>query len=252
MKEILEKFSNTIFLIDFCLSIVFLLAMTFLLLKVMKRKVVIISTVISDLLIILSKTFNLDILFYLSLAYFTISSVIFVFLNSSEYRYFVLNNVKAKIKKKEQTANRENLYKMMDETVKSLSRSKIGAIITFEKTTNLNDVIKSGTVLNAPLCQELLLTIFYPGTRLHDGAVVVRGEKILAASVYYTPTTRALTGKYGSRHRAAFGISEISDAVTIVVSEETGRISLTYKARMESCTYDSFIRDFKSMMEDNE
>ena len=85
-----------------------------------------------------------------------------------------------------------------------------------------------------------------------DDGLLIRGDKILAASVYYTPTTRALTGKYGSRHRAAFGISEISDAVTIVVSEETGRISLTYKGRMESTTYDSFLSDFTSLMEDTE
>ena len=74
----------------------------------------------------------------------------------------------------------------------------------------------------------------------------------MAASVYYTPTTRALTGKYGARHRAAFGISEVSDAVTIVVSEETGRISLTYKGTMESCSYDNFLNEFISMMNDRE
>lgn len=252
MNQILERLNNPIFLIDLSLSIAFLVVLSFLLLHILKRKVVILSTIVSELLIIIAKIFALDILFYISIAYFFASSVIFVFLNGSEYRYYVLNNVKSKRKRKESSVTKENIYKIIEETVKSLSRSKIGAIITFEKTTNLNDIIKNGTVLNAPICQELLLTIFYPGTRLHDGAVVIRGEKILAASVYYTPTTRALTGKYGSRHRAAFGISEISDAVTIVVSEETGRISLTYKARMESCTHDSFLRDFKSMMEDDE
>ena len=166
---------------------------------------------------------------------------------------YPLNNLKNK--KNDQinvSLSKEQKYQLILETVKHLSRTKTGAIITFEKTTNLNDVAKTGTILNAPICQELLATIFYPGTRLHDGAVIIRGDKILAASVYFQPTTRALTGKYGARHRAAFGISEISDAVTIVVSEETGRISLTYKGTMESCTYDSFLNEFIAMIEDKE
>ena len=61
----------------------------------------------------------------------------------------------------------------------------------------LKDIIKNGSVLNSPVTFELLITIFYPGTRLHDGAVVIKGDKIIAASVYYTPTTKPLTGKYG-------------------------------------------------------
>ena len=93
--------------------------------------------------------------------------------------------------------------------------------MTFEKNMSLENFTKSGTPVNAPVTQELLLTIFYPGTRLHDGAVIIKGDVIKAASVYYTPTTKPLTGKYGSRHRAAIGISEVCDAVTVVVSEET-------------------------------
>ena len=112
----------------------------------------------------------------------------------------------------------------------------------------MDDIIKSGTIINATVTQELLETIFYKGTRLHDGAVVIRGNMILAASVYYTPTTRALTGKYGSRHRAAFGISEITDSVTVVVSEETGRISIAYNGNLESVSVDSFLREFTDLM----
>ena len=89
---------------------------------------------------------------------------------------------------------------------------------------------------------ELLVTIFYPGTRLHDGAVVIRRDQILAASVYYTPTTKPLTGKFGSRHRAAIGISEITDSVTVVVSEETGRVSLAYHGELIPVPPDSFLR----------
>ena len=124
--------------------------------------------------------------------------------------------------------------------------------MTFERATNLDDVIKNGTIVNAPVSQELLETIFYEGTRLHDGAVVIRDNMIIAASVYYTPTTIALTGKYGSRHRAAFGISEISDSITVVVSEETGRVSIAHNGSLESVSLDDFLREFSDLMSTGE
>ena len=253
MKEILEQFNDPLFIVDFSVSILLLAVISFFLFSHLKRKFVIISIIAADVIFVASKFFMLDTVALLSLGYLVSTGVIFVFINASEYRYYILNNLKNK--KKDQinvSLSKEQKYQLILETVKHLSRTKTGAIITFEKTTNLNDVAKTGTILNAPICQELLSTIFYPGTRLHDGAVIIRGDKILAASVYFQPTTRALTGKYGARHRAAFGISEISDAVTIVVSEETGRISLTYKGTMESCTYDSFLNEFIAMIEDKE
>lgn len=106
-------------------------------------------------------------------------------------------------------------------------------------------------MVNAPVSSELLVTIFYPGTRLHDGAVVIRDNVILAASVYYTATTKPLSGKFGSRHRAAIGISEITDSVTIVVSEETGRISIACAGELESVSLDNFPRIFREYMEDD-
>lgn len=253
MKEILEQFNDPLFIVDFSVSILLLAVISFFLFSHLKRKFVIISIIAADVIFVASKFFMLGTVALLSLGYLVSTGVIFVFINASEYRYYILNNLKNK--KNDQinvSLSKEQKYQLILETVKHLSRTKTGAIITFEKTTNLNDVAKTGTILNAPICQELLATIFYPGTRLHDGAVIIRGDKILAASVYFQPTTRALTGKYGARHRAAFGISEISDAVTIVVSEETGRISLTYKGTMESCTYDSFLNEFIAMIEDKE
>ena len=174
-------------------------------------------------------------------------SILFAFANISDLRHFL---IKPQHKKKRAAAkyNKEEFYKLIDETVHSLSRSKTGAIMTFERSINLDDVMKSGTVIDAPVTQELLETIFYEGTRLHDGAVVIRDNIIVAASVYYTPTTRALTGKYGSRHRAAFGISEISDSVTVVVSEETGRVSIAYNGSLEAIPLDAFLREFSDLM----
>ena len=149
----------------------------------------------------------------------------------------------------EKIYNKAEFYKTIETTVFNLSKTRTGAIMTFEKNTVLDDVIKNGVMLNAPITSELLMTIFYPGTRLHDGAVVIRDNIIIAASVFYTPTTKPFAGKYGSRHRAAIGISEISDAVTVIVSEETGRISFAVNGQLEIVTQENFLRVFENYMD---
>ncbi|MCR5079101.1 MAG: DNA integrity scanning protein DisA nucleotide-binding domain protein [Bacilli bacterium] len=188
--------------------------------------------------------------------------VIFYVANSADMRSLTGNNLKGKsgfanpffeAKKKkpkgEALFDREAMYHKIDAAVKLMSNSKTGAIITFERSDNLDDIINaSGTRINAPVSTELLQTIFFVGTRLHDGAVIIRNDMIAAASVYYRPTTRALTGKFGSRHRAAIGISEICDAVTVVVSEETGRISIAYKGQLNSVTPENFYARFTEYM----
>ena len=120
--------------------------------------------------------------------------------------------------------------------------------MTFEKSTSLMDLTKNGVRVNAPFSPELITTIFYPGTRLHDGAVVIKGNEIISAAVFYTPSTKAFAGKYGSRHRAAIGISEISDSVTVVVSEETGRISFAVNGQLESCDPNNFVQVLETYM----
>lgn len=156
-----------------------------------------------------------------------------------------------KIKSFNETTDSEKkiLYKAIDATVATLSSSKIGAIMTFERTNSLEEYIKTGVKIDAPVKPELLTTIFYPGTTLHDGAVIIRGNTIEAASVYYTPTTKAMRGKYGARHRASLGISEVCDAITVVISEETGRISIAMDGELQAVNRDNFLNTFKDLME---
>ena len=151
--------------------------------------------------------------------------------------------------KQNSNGDRKQLYKVINTTVSMLSSAKIGAIMTFEKKNSLDDYIKQGVKVDAPVSSELLTTIFYPGTTLHDGAVVIRGNNIEAASVYYTPTIKALGGKYGARHRASLGISEVCDAVTVVVSEETGRISLAVDGELIAVNRENFLQMFKEELE---
>lgn len=110
----------------------------------------------------------------------------------------------------------------------SLSKTSTGALIVLERTTRLGEQIETGTVMNAKPSSELLCNIFYPKTPLHDGAVIVRDGMLLAAACYLPkPQKEELINKQlGSRHRAAIGMSENSDAVIVVVSEETGVISI--------------------------
>ncbi|HPJ23610.1 MAG TPA: DNA integrity scanning protein DisA nucleotide-binding domain protein, partial [Bacillota bacterium] len=99
---------------------------------------------------------------------------------------------------------------------------------------NLTPFINKALMINADVSKELLTSIFIPSTPLHDGAVIIRGNKILCAKTYYPSTERTdLPMTYGTRHRAAIGISEQSDALTIVVSEETGNVSVTINRQME-------------------
>jgi diadenylate cyclase len=125
-----------------------------------------------------------------------------------------------------------------------LSGNKIGAIITFEKTINLKEIIASSYEIMAPLNSELLSTIFYPNTLLHDGGVIIKRDQIMYAGAYYPTTERLdIPKQLGSRHRAAIGISEVSDSLTIVVSEQTGNISVAIDGYLDlNVTKEKLIR----------
>jgi diadenylate cyclase len=108
-----------------------------------------------------------------------------------------------------------------------LSKNKIGALIVIERQTGLNEIVESGIRLEALVTSELLTNTFIPNTPLHDGAVIIRGERILAAGCYLPLSSNPYIDKdLGTRHRAAVGISEDSDALVVIVSEETGDISI--------------------------
>ncbi len=120
-----------------------------------------------------------------------------------------------------------------------LSVEKTGALIVIERTTQLDDVLHSGTVINADVSDSLLRNLFYNRAPLHDGAVIISDDKISAAAcILPLPRRTFVEGDLGTRHRAAIGLSEVSDALIIVVSEETGIISVAKECEL--------IRDFTS------
>lgn len=125
--------------------------------------------------------------------------------------------------------NRIRVTAMIEEIIKActeLSKSFIGALIIIERDTKVGDVINTGTQLDSNISAELLINIFMPNAPLHDGAVIIRGSKLKAAACFLPLTDNPnLSRELGTRHRAALGITEVSDSIAIVVSEESGKIS---------------------------
>lgn len=230
------------------LLLVIALAMV-VLLKLLHREFAIYFYSIGFSILLISFLLGLSYLFLFALGAIVICTVIFLFVNIGEIRPLVANSlIKKKKTKKRIVTNDGDIYKSITTAVRWLSNSKTGAIITFERNTILDDFIKSGTTINCPITPEIIETIFYEGTRLHDGAMIIREDTIVAAAVFYPPSTRGLTGKYGARHRAALGISEITDSITVIVSEETGRITLAYAGILEPVVIDEFERVLKDAM----
>jgi len=107
----------------------------------------------------------------------------------------------------------------------NLSATKTGAIMVIEKNTKIGEIVKTGTIIDAQVSQEIILNLFYPKSPLHDGAIIIRDFRIAAAGCWLPLTNRELGYGLGTRHRAGVGMSEVSDALIVIVSEETGIIS---------------------------
>lgn len=122
---------------------------------------------------------------------------------------------------------RERVIKEVKESCVNMSKSRIGALIVLERETKIGDIVSTGITINADVSAELLTNIFVPKTPLHDGAVIIRNNKIEAASCFLPLSQNPNVSKeLGTRHRAGLGMSEESDAVVVIVSEETGGISI--------------------------
>ncbi|MGI6091744.1 MAG: TIGR00159 family protein [Veillonellaceae bacterium] len=127
-----------------------------------------------------------------------------------------------------------NLIESITKTVTVLAQNKIGALIVLERETGLNDYIETGIKIDGVVSSEFLINIFIPNTPLHDGAAILRGNRIMAAGCLLPLTEdRSLNKELGTRHRAAIGISEQTDALVIVVSEESGVISIARGGRLD-------------------
>ena len=144
-----------------------------------------------------------------------------------------------------------DFVKELTEAIKYLSKSKTGALMVVQKTEDMAAYSEIGTKIYSVISSELILTIFHHNTALHDGAMILTPKKILAAGVLLPLTDDPeLSWQYGTRHRAAIGISEISDATCIVVSEETGFVSFAKGGKLKKIeTVDTLLQELNNLIE---
>ena len=149
-----------------------------------------------------------------------------------------------------EVSQEEKMVQAYVKAVAYMSPRKIGALVALQGARTLQEYISTGIPLDAEISGELLINIFIPNTPLHDGAVIVRNDKI-AVSCAYLPLTEntGISKEFGTRHRAAIGLSEVSDAFTFVVSEETGGISVTYNGTFRhDLTLEEFEAELRSFL----
>jgi len=148
------------------------------------------------------------------------------------------------IKQKQEVMQAQHLIDSLDEAIQYMSKRHIGALISIQMETGLEEYIETGIEMDAEISSQLLIQTFIPNTPLHDGAVIIRDMRLAAAAAYLPLSDSALIPKeLGTRHRASVGISEVTDALTIVISEETGAVSITRSAElMQNLQRDDYLK----------
>ncbi|MFU0834325.1 diadenylate cyclase CdaA [Lactiplantibacillus argentoratensis] len=151
---------------------------------------------------------------------------------------------------KRQNEDEERMIAELDKAIQYMAKRRIGALMSIKMDTGLEDYIETGIALDADITGELLINIFIPNTPLHDGAVIIQDNQIKVAAAYLPLSESNLIPKeLGTRHRAAVGISEVTDALTIVISEETGEVSITKDNElMRGMTRGNYLRYFRQVL----
>lgn len=179
---------------------------------------------------VLSTFFNLQTLRWMMEQVFTFGVLVVLIIFQPELRRALEQLGRGRFFGRGHTLEERRMTKLISEVVKGinyLSSRRIGALIVLERETGVTDYIETGINMNAEVSSELLINIFIPNTPLHDGAVIIREDKIMAAGCYLPLTENPFISKdLGTRHRAGIGMSEISDSISVIVSEETGHISV--------------------------
>jgi diadenylate cyclase len=198
------------------------------------------ATLVRGILILLTLGFVLSNLFNLTMLQFllraSIPGLIFVIpvLFAPEIRRALeqLGRAGSLIPRTTVISPNTRLAETIAKAAQQLAERRFGALLVIERSTPLGEYASRGVAMDALLSTELLLNIFWPNSPLHDGAVIIHGDRVVAAGVVLPLATSPTVEHIGTRHRAAIGITEISDAIAVVVSEETGTISLANAGRM--------------------
>lgn len=143
-------------------------------------------------------------------------------------QWILSNNKKGSVEEQTRSINE------IVDAVSVMSRKKIGALIVIERLIGINDIIDTGTVLDATISADLIMNVFYPKSPLHDGAVIIKNNRLMAAGCLLPlSSNKYISKELGTRHRAAMGMTESSDSLIVIVSEETGAISMAIEGKLQ-------------------
>lgn len=226
----LDFFKNPFAILDILL-VALILYLVYLLLKETRALRILYGIFILAVIFFVGKFFQLAALNYVLQYLFTMIIVAIPIVFQPELRAFLEKVGRAQIIGDFANLKRKEIAQVIEEitgAVDILSHNKIGALIVLAQKTGLREYIETGTKLDASVTQDLILSIFTPKTPLHDGAVIISGDKIIAAGCTLPLSEERYNFTIGTRHKAAIGLSQQSDAIIIVVSEERGSISLAY------------------------
>ena len=228
MQNIINFFQENLIariLVDAYLTLIIVSFLLFLAFKIKKVFVLLVIGIFLGLVAWFSNIVGLSISSYLYPIIFGSYFVVVVVIASPEIRNLMDSNKNTESRVDFMTSSNESTKDAIAEAVFNLSSTKVGALITIEQHNTLDQYAERAIQLNSDVSKELLEQIFIKDSPLHDGGVIIRGNKIICAGAYYTLTQdETLDKTVGSRHRAGVGISEITDSLTIIVSEETGNV----------------------------
>lgn len=199
--------------------------------------------VVIALFLLFAEIFEMSTILWIANKLFTIAATVIVVVFQPELRRALEHlGQKNYLPNIFETNRTEGLFsdKTLEEIINAcnaMAKVKTGALIVIEQNTRLDEIVKTGIAIDSLVSNQILINIFEHNTPLHDGAVVVRGDRIVAATCYLPLSDNlSLSKDLGTRHRAGVGISEVSDSMTVIVSEETGRISIAYRGKLTRIT----------------
>jgi diadenylate cyclase len=237
MDVIMEIFSNIRIMDVIDIGIVaFVFYKILMLIKETRAEQLIKGIIILVVMLKLSEWSKLYVVHYILMNTMTLGVVALLIVFQPELRRALEYIGRSKFLSKSMEASDEGFNSMVSNLVNaviSLSREKIGALIVIERETGLNEIIHTGVKIDGEVSSGLLINVFIPNTPLHDGAVIIRRDRLMAAGCFLPLSeTQSISKELGTRHRAAIGIAEQSDAIVIVVSEETGTISVAMNGKL--------------------
>jgi len=213
------------------------------------------AAILSGLIIVYGALYAITVLSHLDILNWLLSrlmlyiSLAFVVIFQPEIRRVLAKLGRQPMWRSNGIASQKNLVEPIMQTVQLLSKRKIGALIAIEREIGTRTLQDSGTRMNSIVSAELLATIFFPHTPLHDGGVIISGDRICAAGCLFPLSQKEeLSKTLGTRHRAAIGITEETDAIVVVVSEETGAVSIAYNGRLRRGLKEERLRRVLSSM----